>query len=154
MWLNKSARADIIWWHLFVERWNNISLLWDLGLVKNDLNMYSDASESWGCAAFQDPQWLQLQWNSCLGHLSIAVKEHIPVVLAAALFGHQWAGKVVQFVVDTKAVVDIINATFCSDSHMTHLIWLLVFLQRNIILVHSCSHSWKKKCSGGCTVQK
>ena len=50
--LNKPARADIIWCHLFVERWNGISLLWDLGLVKNDLKVYSDASGSWGCAAF------------------------------------------------------------------------------------------------------
>ena len=57
-----------------------------------------------------------------LCHLSIAVKELIPVVLAAALFGHQWAGKVVQFVVDNKAVVDVLNATFCSDTHMMHLI--------------------------------
>ena len=125
--LNKPARADIIWWHLFVERWNGISLLWDLGLVKNDLKVYSDASGSWGCAAFQHPHWFQLGWNPHLCQLSIAAKELIPVVLAAALFGHQWAGKVVQFVVDNKAVVDVLNATFCSDTHMMHLIRLLVF---------------------------
>ena len=125
--LNKPARADIIWWHLFVERWNDISLLWDLGLAKNDLKVYSDASGSWGCAAFQHPHWFQLGWNPRLCQLSIAVKELIPVVLAAALFGHQWAGKVVQFVVDNKAVVDVLNATFCSDTHMMHLIRLLVF---------------------------
>ena len=47
-----------------------------------------------------------------LCHLSIEVKELIPVVLAAALFGHQWVGKVVQFVVDNKAVMDVLNATF------------------------------------------
>ena len=50
------------------------------------------------------------------------MKELIPVVLAAALFGHQWAGKVVQFVVDNKAVMDVLNATFCNDTHMMHLI--------------------------------
>ena len=38
--------------------------------------------------------------------LSIAVKELIPVVLAAAVFGPQWAEKIVQFVVD-NAVVEI-----------------------------------------------
>ena len=125
--LNKPARADIIWWHLFVERWNGISLLWDLGLVKNDLKVYSDASGSWGCAAFQHPHWFQLGWNPHLCQLSIAVKELIPVVLAAALFGHQWAGKVVRFVVDNKSVVDVLNATFYSDTHVMHLIRLLVF---------------------------
>ena len=28
--LNLPARADIMWWHLFVEEWNGVSLLWDL----------------------------------------------------------------------------------------------------------------------------
>jgi len=107
-----------------VESWNGISLLWDLGLVKNDLQVYSDAS---GCAAVVTPHWLQLCWTPRLSHLSIAIKELIPVVLAAASFGNQWAGKVVQFVVDNKAVVDVLNSTFCSDTHLMHLIRLLVF---------------------------
>ena len=34
------------------------------------------------------------------------------MALAVALFGPQWADKVVQFVVDNKAVVDVLNATF------------------------------------------
>ena len=75
----------------------------------------------------QHPQWLQLRWNPCLYHLSITVKELISVVLAAALFGHQWVGRVVQFVVDNKAVVDVLKATFCSNTHMMHLICLLFF---------------------------
>ena len=104
-----------------MESWNGISLLWDLGLVKNDLQVYSDAS---GCAAVVTPHWLQLCWTP---RLSIAIKELIPVVLAAASFGNQWAGKVVQFVVDNKAVVDVLNSTFCSDTHLMHLIRLLVF---------------------------
>ena len=35
----------------------------------------------------------------------IAIKELIPVVLAAATFGNQWSDKVAQFVVDNSAVV-------------------------------------------------
>ena len=120
--------ADIVWWYLFIERWNGVSLLWDLGLVKSDLQVYSDASGSWGCAAFQHPHWLQLPWTYRLSHLNIAVKELIPVILAAACFGRQWAGKVVQFVVDNKAVVDVLQATFCKDVHMMRLVRLLVFL--------------------------
>ena len=49
------------------------------------------------------------------------------MVLAAATFGHQWAGKVIQFVVDNMAVVDVIKATYSKDLHMMHLIRLLVF---------------------------
>ena len=53
-----------------------------------------------GCGAFLDPTWIQLEWSDRLQPSSIAVKEMFPVVLAAATLGHQWAGKVVQFVVD------------------------------------------------------
>ena len=45
------------------------------------------------------------------------MKEPIPVVSAAILFYNQWASEVVQFVVGNKAVVDVLNATFCTDTH-------------------------------------
>jgi len=50
-----------------------------------------------------------------------------PVALAAATFGPQWAGNVVEFVVDNAAVVEVINSTYCDESHMMHLMCLLVF---------------------------
>ena len=54
-----------------------------------------------------------------------------PVVLATATFGDQWAGKVVQFVVDNMAVVEVINVTYSKDLHMMHLIRLLVIFVYN-----------------------
>jgi len=42
--LNQAARADIMWWHLFIEKWNGISMLWDLGMAKVHLQVYSDVS--------------------------------------------------------------------------------------------------------------
>ena len=125
--LSRGAQADILWWFYFVKQWNGVSLLWDLGLLSEDIQVFSDASGSWGCAAFQDPYWLQLQWTPCLSKLTIAVKELIPVVLAAAVFGPNWSGMIIQFVVDNAAVVDVLNATYCNESHMMHLIRLLVF---------------------------
>ena len=64
--LNRGAQADILWWYFFVKQWNGVSLLWDLGLLRTDVQVFSDASGAWGCAAFQDPYWLQLKWTpSC-----------------------------------------------------------------------------------------
>ena len=42
----------------------------------------------------------------------IAVKELFPVVIAAAIYGNQWSGKLVQFKVDNIAVVQVIQATY------------------------------------------
>ena len=67
-------------------------------------------------------------WDSRSQPLSIAIKEMMPVVFAAAVFGCSWSGKIVQFNVDNKAVVDIVNSTSSKDTHLMHLTRLLVFL--------------------------
>ena len=121
--LNAPARADMLWWHFFVDRWNGISILWDLQRQASaSLSVYTDASGSWGCGAYGAPHWLSLKWNARLQPLPIATKELIPVILAAALWDKHWSGKIVLFKVDNSAVVEAINATFCKDLHLMHLI--------------------------------
>ena len=51
----------------------------------------------------------------------------VPVVVAAALFGGYWKGKLVAFSVDNQAVVEIINKSHSKESHLMHLIRLLTF---------------------------
>jgi len=56
----------------------------------------SDASGNWGCGAFSGQSWFQLKWvEQLLGH-SITIKELIPIVVAAAIWGHKWRGSTVQ----------------------------------------------------------
>lgn len=52
-----------MWWFIFVEQWNGISLLWDIGLHVPDVMVYLDASGSWGCRAFYKCHWFQLEWH-------------------------------------------------------------------------------------------
>ena len=55
----------------------------------------------------------------------MAAKE--AVVVAAAVFGRQWAGKLVNFTVDNLATVQVISATYSKESYLMHLVHLLVF---------------------------
>jgi len=75
-----------------------------------------------------------------LSKLTIAVKEVIPIVLAAAVFGLNWSGIIIQFVVDNAAVVDVLNATYCNESHMIYLIRLLVFYAAKYIFWFTTTH--------------
>ena len=84
--LNLPARTDIMWWYLFVEEWNGLSLLWDLGLQRPNLLVYTNSFGTWECGAFLDPMWFQLQWSDRLNPISIAVREVFPVALATAMF--------------------------------------------------------------------
>ena len=102
-------------------------MLWNLQRQSVDLSVFSDASGTWGCGAFYAAKWFSLKWCSRLQPLPIATKELIPIVLAAAIWGSHWSGKIVLFRVDNMAVVEAINASFCKDAHLMHLIRLLVF---------------------------
>ena len=125
--LNAAARADIVWWCLFAREWNGVSMLWDLGGTLPEVLVFSDASGSWGCGAYCGQNWFSLRWPLELQNTSIQVKELVPVVIAAALYGKGWAGKVVKFMVDNSAVVDIIRAMYSREPHLMHLVRLLVF---------------------------
>ena len=58
--------------------------------------------------------------------MSIASKELFPVVVSAAIFGRYWSGRLVNFRVDNLAVVQVIQATYSRETHLMHLIRLLV----------------------------
>ena len=45
----------------------------------------TDTSGSWGYGTFSG--WFQLQWNMNLLSKSIAVKEMVPIIIAAAIWG-------------------------------------------------------------------
>ena len=133
--LNLPARADILWWYLFAEDWNGISMFWDVSKYTADITISSDASGSWGCGAFWKSKWFHFPWPSSLQGLWIATKELIPIVVAAAPFGHEWRGLMVEFKVDNMAVVHVLNNTYSKDQHLMHLICTLVFLA-------SCFEFW------------
>ena len=117
-----------MWWYLFAEKWNGISLLWDSHTLLPQFNGFSDASDSWGCGGYWGLHWFQFKWPDHLCALPITTKELIPVVVAAAIFAHKWKGHSVQFSVDNLAVVHILNSTYSKDSHLMHLVRILVFL--------------------------
>ena len=140
--LNLAARADITWWYLFAEKWNGLSIAWDLKRCNPDIIVHSDASDSWGGGAYSACYWFQLEWSLQAKELSIAIKELFPVVISAALFGKRWSGSLIDFRVDNMAVVQVIQATYCKDSHLMHLIRLLVFFAAYFNFWFSASHSF------------
>ena len=83
--LNHSFRCNLERWHLFLEKWNEVSLLWDTD--QPAAVMTSDASGRWGCGAFL---WFQVKWPESMPQHHITVKELIPIVLAVASWGHAW----------------------------------------------------------------
>ena len=74
---------------------------------------------------------------------SIAVKELLPIVVAAAVWGEYWFGSTVVCHCDNQAVVAAIKGGggggYCRDPGMAHL------------EVEGCSHSWGGEWGRGCS---
>ena len=96
----------------------------------------SDASGHWGCGAYSGPQWFQLYWEgSGMEEQPIMVKELIPIVVAAAVWGAGWAGKVVECKCDNQAVVAVVSSCTSKNSAVLHLLRCLFFFEAHF----SCS---------------
>ena len=109
--LSRSARSDIEWWQRYCAQWNGTAMMSVVNRVEPDfkVSMVSDAS---GCGALHGQDWFQLKWEG-LGENSqqnITVKELLPVLIAAAMWGKRWAGSTQ---CDNTAVVEIVNSGSC-----------------------------------------
>ena len=126
--LNREFRADLAWWQLFLRSWNGVGLLGDYRL-RHGHELTSDASGTWGCGAWYGTSWFQYPWSGRAQHLSIAVKELFPIVIAAAVWGHRWKGLSITSYCDNTAVVAVLNSRSCRDKHLMHLLRCLFFYE-------------------------
>ena len=123
--LNAGSKADLLWWSTFLQGWNGTSFF-PISTPSTDVT--SDASGSFGCGAFSlSHGWFQIQWPDNWHSLNIAAKELVPIVIAAALWGHHWKHSCVCFNSDNMAVVGIIRSRTAKDPLLMHLVRCLVF---------------------------
>ena len=59
--LNSGFRSDLQWWHQFLEAWNGVAMLGNTPENDFDINLYTNASGSFGCGTWWREGWLQLQ---------------------------------------------------------------------------------------------
>ena len=83
-------------------------MLSDRRRTSPDAFVTSDASGRWGCGAYCENDWFQLQWGPESIHLHITIKELIPIVIAATVWGKRWSKKTIMAQCDNAAVVAII----------------------------------------------
>ena len=138
--LNTQFRADLAWWATFLTSWNGVSLFPGLPLGEA---VTADASGSWGCGAFRSsrPQhWFQFEWPQHWEGVNIAVKEMVPFVIAAAMWGRTWHGQRTHFRSDNMAVVSALTRRSAKDPRLAHLLRCLFFFEAHFGFEHEASH--------------
>lgn len=129
--LNLGFRADLAWWQEFLTKWNGVSYLHPPASLP-EVHVFSDASGSWGCAAWHGGAWFQVQWDVRVSSLSIAEMELIPIILACEVWGRSWAGCQVVCHCDNQAVVADLRSRTSKHKGMMHLLRCLVFVEASI----------------------
>ena len=125
--LNKEFQSDLHWWNTFLGLWNGVSFFQPK--VTPDIVIQTDASGSWGCAAFCGGRWLQWEWPSEWGKETIMVKELVPIVLSCVVWGRQMARKVALFQCDNTGVVAAVKKGSTREPLVMHLLrsqWFFV----------------------------
>jgi len=123
--ISAGARADLLWWKIFLQDWNGRSFF---PPATPSIEVTSDALGSFGCGAFSlNHGWFQLEWPESWRTANIAAKELVPIVLAASLWGPCWHHKCIRFRSDNMAVVDILRSRTSRDPLLMHLLCCLVF---------------------------
>ena len=140
--LNSAFRADMEWWFIFVGSWNGVSMMLDLDLKSPAVHFWSDASGSWGCGAWWGSKWFQVPWSDWPDFLvaSIAAKELLPVIVAAAIWGESWQGSVVLCHCDNMSVVAAVKGGYCKDPAMGHMLRCLFYLEARFSFTLTAEH--------------
>jgi len=121
--LNACARADLLWWHTFLLGWNGKSFF---PVMSPSTEVVSDASGAFGCGAFSLSQgWFQIFWPQHWHPIHITAKELLPIVVAAAVWGHTWQRQRICFRTDNMAVVELLKSRTSRDSLLMHLLHCL-----------------------------
>ena len=136
--LNSDFRSDMAWWRAFAPHWNGASLLIRPGC--RQIKVTSDASGRWGCGASYRSSWFQLEWDDRSRHFSIAIKELIPIIIAAVIWGEEWSGGRVQACCDNSAVVAIMNSRYSRENHMMRMLRCLFFVETRYQFRISAAH--------------
>ena len=123
--LSSTFRADLEWWHAFLNPWNGVSVLYKRRIDIPDVQIWSDASGSWGCAAVWGNQWLLVSWQQC------------PSFETVSIAAKAWYGCVVEGKCDNETVVHILNHGY---TNMAHLLRCLFFIEAKLNFTLRATH--------------
>ena len=123
--LNAAFRVDLEWWHILESSWNGVSMMWRESLLTPWVEVWSDASGSWGCGAVWDSEWLQIKWSDWPSFITatIGAKQLIPITVAAAIRGQAWEGSTVMCHYNNQGVVAAVQGGYCKDPAMAQIVF-------------------------------
>ena len=134
------------WLHVaFLSNFNGSSFFLNHNWITNSsLQLYTDASGSFGYGAVFKGQWIYGPWPDSWKSFNIAGLEFYPIVLSVIIWGHLMRNQRIIFFTDNEALVHVINKNSCRDKFPMSFVRrpMLVCLQNNIIIIQCATCAW------------
>ena len=129
---------ELLWWRTFVSSWNAISYF---PPPEAAFEFALDVSSAWGCSAWLRNLWFHMCWSTTSALLIIAIKELIPIIAVAVIWGPMWRrGQQVCCHCDNMAVVQVLNTCTAQDSQLMHMLRCFHFIEAAYYFVLVASH--------------
>lgn len=139
--LNSEAKEDLAWWHTYLLTWNGSpKVLEPSWTAAQDLELYTDASGSWGFGACFRGSWLSQPWAPHQLTRSIQWKELFAIVVAAATWAPKLTCRRVRFNCDNLAVVQAWQNQSAKDRPLLALLRKLFFIAAQHNFTSSFAH--------------
>ena len=105
------------------------------------MHVYSNAVGSHGCGAIAlNSAYFMLYWPQHWVLVDISVKELLPLIVAAGLWGQTWTGYHILFHVDTMPVVEVVQNFSAQDPLLCNLLCCLYFYASYFQLMFLATH--------------
>ena len=125
--LTAEFKADIQWWHEFLDSFNGRCDFLDPNPV---LDVYTDACNE-GLGAYYLGDWLYLNFSvdiSTLANLAMPYKEALAIIFAASKWCNSWRNRHIVVHTDNQAAAAMINKGTTRNSVMMSFLRLLFWL--------------------------
>ena len=126
--LTADARLDMRWWLDFLPQWSGKTLILENHWTPStSMQLFTDASGTYGWGAYWNGKWLQGKWSEAQLHLDITWKELFAIVMAVHTWGSLWKRQKILFHCDNQAVVSIWKAGSTKAKETMALVRLLYY---------------------------
>ncbi len=137
--LNKGVRSDLMRWALFLDAWNEVSMLRDHIQQRETVDLRTDASGSIGCGTWipASGEWLllrregQMLLTPQIAQEGITLKELMLIILACTLLRRYWVCGIVKAHCDNTRAVAVVNSGYSRSEPMFHLLRCLFLLRHS-----------------------
>ena len=143
----KLGQTDILWWLVFAQVWNGISISPTVS-TPNVFLTTSDASGACGCGALTEKDWFQLAWTTQYGQNEhVTFMELVPIVLSVTVWGKWWHGCHLHCNCNNEAVVHLLLSRYSHNANVMHLLRCFFFYEAYLLYnAHfSITHSWSSQ---------